>query len=75
MSVLVSRFLLDIFQAAEDALPISNYESDSKDSAPDSGLEFQVMDLEKGMDTVMTYQSSEISSYPSQFTDSGLAWG
>lgn len=76
MSVLVSRFLLDIFQAAEDVLPISNYDSESKDSsALETGLEFQMMDLEKAKDTAMTYQSSEISSYPSHFTDSGLAWG
>ena len=75
LSVLVSRFLLDIFQAAEDALPASYYDSESKDSSPETGLEFQVMDLEKAKDTAMTYQSSEISSYPSHFTDSGLAWG
>ncbi|EPT00315.1 hypothetical protein FOMPIDRAFT_1023886 [Fomitopsis schrenkii] len=60
MSVLVSHFLRDIFQAAEDALSISNYES--KDNALETGLEFRMMD-----------QSNEISSYPSQFTDSGLA--
>ena len=76
MSVLVSRFLLDIFQAAEDTVPISYYDSESsKDSGPETGLEFQLMDLEKAKDTAMTYQSSEISSYPSHFTDSGLAWG
>lgn len=65
MSVLVSRFLLNIFQAGEDSLPISTQDLETKDSAFGTGLEFQMVDFEKAKDTAMTYESSEMSSCPS----------
>ncbi|KZT67134.1 hypothetical protein DAEQUDRAFT_813010 [Daedalea quercina L-15889] len=68
MSVLVSRFLLDIFQAAEEARPVSDYDSTSStDESLDTALEFQNMDVER-RDTTL----GEMFSYPSHFTDSGL---
>ncbi|KAH9924843.1 uncharacterized protein B0H18DRAFT_955260 [Fomitopsis serialis] len=45
MSVLVSRFLLDIYQAAENAVTISDYDHDSSSEfTRDTGLEFEMPD-------------------------------
>lgn len=68
MSVLVSRFLLDIYQAAENAVTISGYDHDSStEFTRDTGLEFEMPDVECRDTTI-----GDIFSFPTHFTDSGL---
>ncbi|TFY69636.1 hypothetical protein EVJ58_g300 [Rhodofomes roseus] len=70
MSVLVSRFLLDIYEAAEDAGQPSDRDFDSSTHYTlNTGIEFQMGDLECMDATIAT---NEIYSFPSHFTDSGL---